>query len=44
MHSLLQTRVFSLNACPVSPEQKKNLFASVAELFEQVSHSYQSSR
>eukprot|EP00976_Prorocentrum_cordatum_P073338 1181046-Prorocentrum_minimum.AAC.1 len=35
MHALLATRMFSLDKCPVSPDQKKNLFASVAELFEQ---------
>jgi len=30
----VQTRLFSLEQCVVSPEQKENLFATVAELFD----------
>ena len=30
----MQTRLFSLEHCFISPEQKENLFATVAELFD----------
>lgn len=35
MQRLLQTRLFSMNHAVVSPEQKENLFSTVAELFDQ---------
>jgi len=35
MQRLLQTRMFSMNQAVVSPEQKENLFSTVAELFDQ---------